>query len=96
MAKDPRELFTKLDQVGFDSIVIPHGNSWGLNTPATTTFNKQLNREQHDPARQILFEIFSGHGNSEEYRTWNDANINSSGEIFCSEATEMARGRNNP
>jgi hypothetical protein len=68
IADDPRELFTKLDQWGFDSIVIPHGNSWGMNTPATTSFTKQLNRAQHDPDRQILFEVYSGHGNSEEYR----------------------------
>ena len=63
LAPDPRALFAKLDEWDFDSIVIPHGTSWGMNTPATTTMDKQLNREQHDPKRQILFEVYSGHGN---------------------------------
>lgn len=83
IASDPRELFAKLDQWGFDSIVIPHGNSWGLNTPATSTFDKQLNRAQHDPDRQILFEVYSGHGNSEEYRSWRGSVKNENGELSC-------------
>jgi len=83
IANDPHELFTKLDQWGFDSIVIPHGNSWGMNTPATSTFDKQLNRKQHDPDRQTLFEVYSGHGNSEEYRSWRASIKNENGELSC-------------
>lgn len=83
VAKDPRELFAKLDQWGYESIVIPHGNSWGMNTPASTTFDKQLNSEQHDPERQILFEIYSGHGNSEEYRKWRAAVKGDNDGLFC-------------
>lgn len=83
IANDPRELFAKLDQWGFDSIVIPHGNSWGMNTPATSTFDKQLNRAQHDPDRQILFEVYSGHGNSEEYRPWRASVKNEQGDLSC-------------
>jgi len=76
VADDPRELFAKLDQWGFESIVIPHGNAWGMNTPAGTSFDKQLKRKQHDPDRQILFEIYSGHGNPEEYRSWRAGSAN--------------------
>jgi len=83
IADDPRALFSKLDQWGFDSIVIPHGNSWGMNTPATTTLDKQLNREQHDPKRQILFELYSGHGNSEEYRDWRAVEVSNEGALVC-------------
>ena len=83
VADDPRELFTKLDQWGFDSIVIPHGNAWGMNTPAGTSFDKQLNRTQHDPDRQILFEVYSGHGNSEEYRSWRGVAVDESGGLYC-------------
>ncbi|MEM9254027.1 MAG: DUF3604 domain-containing protein [Pseudomonadota bacterium] len=82
-AADPRTLFTKLDQWGFDSIVIPHGNAWGMNTPPTTSFDKQLNRTQHDPKRQILFEVYSGHGNSEEYRDWRAAVNDADGGLSC-------------
>ncbi|MAT92628.1 MAG: hypothetical protein CME59_08500 [Halioglobus sp.] len=82
-AADPRALFSKLDQWGYDSIVIPHGNAWGMNTPPTTSFDKQLNRRQHDPARQILFEVYSGHGNSEEYRDWRAAVRGEDGGLEC-------------
>jgi Protein of unknown function (DUF3604) len=88
IADDPHELFTKLDQWGFDSIVIPHGNSWGMNTPPTTSFDKQLNRKQHDPERQILFEVYSGHGNSEEYRDWRAVERNAEGELVCPAPSE--------
>jgi len=83
IAQDPRELFLKLDQWGFDSIVIPHGNSWGMNTPASSTFDKQLNAAQHDADRQILFEVYSGHGNSEEYRDWRASILNENGQLSC-------------
>lgn len=88
IAADPRELFAKLDQWGYESIVIPHGNAWGMNTPASTSFDKQLNRSQHDPDRQILFELYSGHGNSEEYRSWRGAAIDESGGLYCPEPSD--------
>jgi hypothetical protein len=87
-AADPRTLFEKLDQWGHDSIVIPHGNAWGLNTPPGTTFDKQLTPEQHDPDRQILFEVFSGHGNSEEYRDWRAVDIAADASRSCPEPTD--------
>jgi hypothetical protein len=87
-AKDPATLFAKLDEWGFDSIVIPHGNSWGLNTPPGTSFDKQLTPEQHDPDRQILFEVFSGHGNSEEYRDWRAVTLDADGGRSCPEASD--------
>ncbi|MDX1735937.1 MAG: DUF3604 domain-containing protein [Halioglobus sp.] len=88
IAADPRELFAKLDQWNFDSIDIPHGNAWGMNTPPTTSFDKQLNREQHDPKRQILFEVYSGHGNSEEYRDWRATVRDDSGALACPEPSD--------
>lgn len=88
IADDPRELFLKLRQWDFDNIVIPHGNSWGMNTPATTTLSKQLNREQHDPGLQRLFETYSGHGNSEEYRSWRATAVAEDGILYCPEPTD--------
>jgi hypothetical protein len=40
-----------------------------VHTPPGTRFDKQLSAEQHDPARQRLIEVYSGHGNSEEFRS---------------------------
>ena len=45
-------LFDKLDQWGFDSLVIPHGTTWGIYTPPGSSWDKQLNAQQHDPERQ--------------------------------------------
>lgn len=66
----PSELFAKLDQWGFDSLVIPHGNAWGSTSPQGISWDNQLADGNHDPAKQRLIEVFSGHGNSEEYRPW--------------------------
>ncbi|MFQ5660779.1 MAG: DUF3604 domain-containing protein [Gammaproteobacteria bacterium] len=84
-AATPQELFQKLDQWGFDTIVIPHGTSWGVYTPAGSDWSKQLNSRQHDPNKQILFEVFSGHGNSEEYRDWRAVTINDDDSQSCPE-----------
>ncbi len=81
----PGELFAKLDQWGFDSIVIPHGTTWGFYTPAGSSWDAQLAADQHDPDRQTLVEVFSGHGNSEEYRDWRAARRGPGGEPVCPE-----------
>ena len=86
-AATPRELFDKLDQWGFDVIVIPHGTTWGFYTPPGSTLDKQLTSTQNDPAKQILFEIMSGHGNSEEYRRWREVRFDESGKAVCPEPT---------
>lgn len=72
LAATPRELFAKLADWGFDSLVIPHGTTWGFYTPPGYTWDKQLAAAEDDPERQRLFEIYSGHGNSEEYREWQE------------------------
>jgi len=84
-AATPRELFDKLDQWGFDTIVIPHGNSWGLYSPPGTSWDKQLAPALNDPAKQILVEIMSGHGNSEEYRDWRAVTYDTDGNPRCPE-----------
>lgn len=84
-AETPQILYEKLSQWGFDTIVIPHGNTWGLYTPAGSTWDKQLKGPQHDPEKQTLIEVFSGHGNSEEYRDWRAVGFDASGESICPE-----------
>ncbi len=82
-AATPKDLFRKLDELGFDAIVIPHGNTWGFYSPMGTTWDKQLAAGQQDARRQFLIEIMSGHGNSEEYRDWKEVVIDGSGKASC-------------
>lgn len=84
----PGELFAKLDDWAHDSIVIPHGTTWGFYTPAGSTWRKQLTAAQHDPERQTLVEIFSGHGNSEEYRDFRAVRFDDNGKPYCPEPSD--------
>jgi hypothetical protein len=82
-AATPADLFAKLDQWGFDSMVIPHGTTWGLYTPSGSAWDKQLVGDMHDPERQRLIEVFSGHGNSEEFRAWREVVVDGDGDRSC-------------
>ncbi|MCP5071222.1 MAG: DUF3604 domain-containing protein [bacterium] len=78
---DPEGLFAKLDDWGFESLVIPHGTAWGIYTPAGSDWRKQL--AGHDPERQKLVEIYSGHGNSEKLPRWREIEIAADGSLTC-------------
>ncbi len=102
-AATPELLFRKLDEWGFESLVIPHGTTWGIYTPAGSSWDKQLTPRMHDPERQTLIEVFSGHGNSEEYRDWRAVEFDARGiarcpaprdgyEPCCWRAGELVRG----
>jgi hypothetical protein len=84
-ADTPEKLFAKLDQWGFPALVIPHGTTWGIYTPPGSAWDKQLNARQHDPDRQRLIEVFSGHGNSEQYRDFREVTFDASGNAVCPE-----------
>jgi hypothetical protein len=87
VANTPQELYEKLSQWGFDTLVIPHGNTWGFYTPPGSTWDKQLTAQQHDPEKQTLIEVYSGHGNSEEYRDWKAIDWDANGNPICPEPT---------
>ena len=87
-ARTPRDLFSKLDEWNTDSIVIPHGQSWGFHVPLGASWDNRLNDEGHDSEKQILLEIMSGHGNSEEYRDIASANFLQNQTMSCPEPTE--------
>jgi hypothetical protein len=82
-AGTPAELFRKLDEWGFASLVIPHGTTWGFYTPPGSSWDKQLVGDMHDPARQRLIEVFSGHGDSEVFRPWHEIEFAADGTPTC-------------
>lgn len=102
-APDPQTLFEKLSQWGFPVLVIPHGTAWGLMVPPGAHWETQLDRRNHDPSRQRLIEVYSGHGNSEEYRDWREWRVKDGKRVCppprpdylpcCWRAGELARKR---
>jgi hypothetical protein len=87
-AETPDELFEKLDQWGLDSIVIPHGLAWGVHAPPGSSIENQLTRSGHDAVRQRLLEVYSGHGNSEEFRSYDEYETDGSGARICPAPTD--------
>ena len=69
IAETPGGLVSSLEAQNLDPLIIPHGTSWGFYTPTGVTFDKHLKAE-HRPEKMELVEIMSGHGNSEEYRSF--------------------------
>ncbi|MFP6664515.1 MAG: DUF3604 domain-containing protein [Deltaproteobacteria bacterium] len=88
VAATPTELFTKLDDWNVDTLVIPHGTAWGFYTPLGSSWDKQLTNEQHNPRWQRLIEVYSGHGNSEEYRDWQEVLLGEGGAKACPPPTK--------
>lgn len=74
LAYRPKDLFEKLHKYCLDTVkecdavVIPHGNAWGQAPVMYTSWDLQLNAQQHDPNVQTLVEVYSKHGNSEEFK----------------------------
>ena len=86
-ADTPGALFEKLESWGFDSMVIPHGTTWGFYTPPEYEYASQLAAKDNDVERQRLIEVYSGHGNSEEHRKWRHT-VRVYGKQACPSPTE--------
>ena len=103
LADTPAPLFRKLDEWGFEAMVIPHGTTWGFYTPEGYLYDKQIQAKHDDPRWQQLIEVFSGHGNSEEYRDFRAVERTTEGpkcpepsetfEPCCWRAGEIVRSR---
>ncbi len=87
-ASTPRELFERLDQLQLDALVIPHGTAWGIHAPEGSSMKSQLDSGQHDPEKQRLFEVYSGHGNSEVYKNIQHVIKARDGTNLCPEPTD--------
>ncbi|HKA14375.1 MAG TPA: DUF3604 domain-containing protein [Myxococcota bacterium] len=83
LAATPKELFAKLHEWNVASIVIPHGTTWGFYTPLGSSWDKQLTTEQNDPQQQRLIEVYSGHGNSEQFRPYREVALGADGKRTC-------------
>jgi hypothetical protein len=86
-ASTPAELFEKLGQWGFETLVIPHGLAWGVHAPPGASLDAALAGGNHDPNVERLLEIASGHGNSEEWRDLPEYVTDASGARICPEPT---------
>ena len=86
-AEKPSDLYRKLDEWGAESLVIPHGSAWGNTSPPMASWINQLNSKEHNQKYQNLIEIFSGHGNSEEFRPWESFRLEN-GKYVCPSPNE--------
>ncbi|GIS25816.1 MAG: hypothetical protein CM15mP127_01890 [Gammaproteobacteria bacterium] len=59
----------------------------GFYTPATSDWRRQLEGYDDEDA-QFLIELYSGHGNAEEYRSWNDVLADDQGVLYCPETSD--------
>ena len=88
VALTPQDLSRKLDQWGYDALVIPHGTAWGLSNPPTADWAHELTPGIANDKRQSLVEVYSGHGNSEQYRSWREFTIGADGKKQCPHPTK--------
>ncbi len=85
VAATPGALYRKLDEWGFDALVIPHGLAWGTTNPMGADFVTQM--DVHEQRYQKLLETYSGHGNSERFEDFQHIGELSNGEKYCPPAT---------
>ena len=87
-AENPKQLFKQLDKLNLEALVIPHGTTWGIHAPAGSNLSYQLLDGQHDPEKQRLIEVYSGHGNSEIFKDFKHAEQIDDGSYICPDPTD--------
>ena len=87
-AENPKQLFEQLDKLNLEALVIPHGTAWGIHAPAGSNLSYQLLEGQHDPEKQRLIEVYSGHGNSEIFKDFKHAEQIDDGSYICPDPTD--------
>jgi uncharacterized protein DUF3604 len=87
VAESPVELAEKLAAWDLDALVIPHGTTWGSFHVPLANWQDLVEHGMHVPANGSLVEISSGHGNSEQYRSWRHTVLDDNGNPICPEST---------
>ncbi len=82
-AKTTGALFKKLREWDIDTMVIPHGMAWGFYTPPDSSWKTHLNNMDVDPSMTPLIEIYSGHGNAEQFSNFTTRIKNTDGSFSC-------------
>jgi len=82
-ADDPVELYKKINEFGVESIVIPHGSAWGYSAPPNTSWDNFFDKGLINNNIVRLMEVYSGHGNSEEYRDFEARSFDEQGNVYC-------------
>jgi hypothetical protein len=87
-AATPTELFQRLDEWSHPYLVIPHGNTWGFYTPPLSSWDRQLRAHEDPDTHEFLIEVFSGHGNTEQHKSWRALAQDENGTLSCPEPSE--------
>ncbi len=82
-AQTPKQLYKKLREWDLDTIVIPHGMSWGWYTPPGSSWESHMDKDEVDNTLAPLIEVFSGHGSSERYGAYEARLQNADGSYSC-------------
>ncbi len=82
-AQTPGELYKKIAEFGVEPIVIPHGMAWGNTAPPNSSWDHYFEKGFVNNETMRLLEVYSGHGNSEEYRNFTERTIDEEGNITC-------------
>lgn len=87
-AATTEELYQKLDEWQLDTLVIPHGTTWGFYTPPESSWEHMLTAKNYDAEKTGIIEVYSGHGTSEEYVDWKYINVDEHGNVTCPEESD--------
>lgn len=87
-AENPTELYRKINEFGVEAIVIPHGMAWGNSAPPNATWDHYFEKGMINNHIVRLLEVYSGHGNSEQYRNFEARSFDEQGNVYCPEEQE--------
>ncbi|MEP1446924.1 MAG: DUF3604 domain-containing protein [Paraglaciecola sp.] len=87
-AATTQELYQKLDEWDLDTLVVPHGTTWGNYTPPGASWDHMLTADNFDADKTRLIEVYSGHGTSEEYVDWKYVDFDKEGNPICPQESD--------